>query len=178
MIVITALEYTKMMINHLIVLIFLVGCTCMDLKKNIVYNEWNLLFLIIASIYLIVFKENGLFIFSIRLAISFIVAFITHLFRLFPPGDLKVFIVLTIFLGFKQVFYLLGFSLVFAALFSLILILRQKKVENLYKVFSYIKKVAVIKKIVAYDHSNSIQFPLMPFVFIGYFALIVKLNMV
>lgn len=166
------------MIRLSITIMFLFITSLTDIKCNKVKNNHLLLFIIIAFVTnTLTLGLEGIMFALFGFMIPLIIGYPLFLLGLIPAGDVKLFMALGAMHGINATGNLLIITLLVGGLYSILLLIKSKKLSGFISFYRYIKEMIITRNLSSYDTKNSIRFPLAPVTFISYLVFIFLFDM-
>ena len=137
----------------------------MDIRTKRVSNDLIGFGLFLGFIFHIVkYGWVGSIYFFIRIFVPVLVFFLFFLMRVLGAGDIKLFSVISSFIGLKELAEVLFYSFFTGAVFSLIILIRNRNLSaRLMYVLNYVKTALVTKSIPYYDYKSDGKQNVIPF---------------
>ncbi len=168
-----------MYIKLIFVFLFILAAAINDVKHSKISNKLILITIIFGLSYNVYLNNIDGFIFSIKgIILPFVALYIFFLMNFLPAGDIKLFMAIGSVLGYQHVFIIIIISVFIGAIYSLFLLIKNRKFNDFKKLFVYFKSCVINMKLLEYNVSGSIRFPFAPIVFISYLVFIFVKNMV
>jgi len=168
-----------MYIKIVFVFIFVLLAAINDIKYSKISNKLILITIIFGLSYNVYLNNIDGLIFSIKgIILPFIVLYLFFLMNFLPAGDIKLFMAIGSVLGYQHVFIIIIISIFTGGIYSIFLLIKNRKFNDFKKLFVYFKSCVINMKLLEYDVSRSIRFSFAPIVFISYLVFIVVKNMV
>ncbi|MDM8534559.1 A24 family peptidase [Clostridiaceae bacterium HSG29] len=168
-----------MYIKLVFVFLFILSAAINDIKYSKISNKLILISIIFGLSYNVYLNNFAGFIFSIKgIILPFIALYVLFLMNFLPAGDIKLFMAIGSVLGYQYVFMIIIISVFIGGIYSIFLLIKNRKFSDFKKLFVYFKSCVLNMKLLEYNVSESIRFPFAPIVFISYLAFIFVKNMI
>lgn len=141
-----------MYIREIFLLLFLFTAVLEDFRSRKIPNWWILFGFSVGMLSLLEEKTNSSYVYYVTgCLLPFFLLFLFYGIRVLGAGDIKLFMVVGLFLGRKEIFYVILWSFLFGGIYAIIKLFREKCFRKRFAYFfSYLKRVVVNGRLETY----------------------------
>ncbi len=139
-----------MHIKEFFLLLYLFTAVLEDFRCRKVPNWWILFGFSIGLVSLLE-EKNPYYYYITGCLLPFFLLMVLYIIRILGAGDIKLFMVVGLFLGRKEILYVIGWSFLFGGIYALMKLFREKSFRQRFiYLFSYLKRITANGKVEAY----------------------------
>ena len=133
-----------MYIKQIFLILYLLTAVLEDFHSRRIPNWWIVFGFTIGSLFLLGERANPYHYYAIGCLIPFFLLILLYGIRVLGAGDIKLFMVIGLFLGRVEILHVIAWSFLFGGIYALIRMIRRKSFRQRFTyLFSYVKRVAV-----------------------------------
>ena len=140
-----------MHMKHIFLFLYLFTAVLKDFCSRKIPNWWIVFGLSVGALFLLKEVSNPYHYYIIGCLIPFFLLILLYGIRVLGAGDIKLFMVIGLFLGKVEILHVIAWSFLFGGIYALIKMIRRNNFRQRFTyLFSYVKRVAVNGKAEAY----------------------------